>query len=417
MTNWQTYKFCELVNIIGGGTPKTSNPEYWGGDIPWLSVVDFGGDRKKVYLTEKSISEKGLKESSTKLLKKGQLIISARGTVGELAVLGKDMAFNQSCYGLDAVPEKATNNFLYYLLKYKLNSLKAVTHGSVFDTITRQTFEQLEVEIPVEIEAQKKIAEILSAFDDKIELNRRMNQTLEQMAQTLFQQYFVIKINEDNLPDGWSKISLGEIIDIKHGYAFKGEFFSEEPTENILLTPGNFRIGGGFSSNKFKYYKGDISADYILELDDLIVTMTDLSKDGDTLGYPALVPIIPSKTLLHNQRLGKIIFKINAPIKYYLNWLLRSSDYRSFILGSATGTTVRHTSPSRILEYSCLLPPEELLLDFEQRCIALHQKEQSNNLENITLSNLRDTLLPKLMSGEIDVMQTKAEELYEPVLS
>ncbi|GAB3197082.1 restriction endonuclease S subunit [Pontibacter aydingkolensis] len=111
MINRKTYKFSELVNIIGGGTPKTSVSEYWGGHIPWLSVVDFGGDRKTVYTTEKSITEKGLNESSTKLLNKGQLIISARGTVGEIAVLGTDMAFNQSCYGLDAKPEIAVKTF------------------------------------------------------------------------------------------------------------------------------------------------------------------------------------------------------------------------------------------------------------------------------------------------------------------
>jgi type I restriction enzyme, S subunit len=202
MTNSKSYKFSDLVNIIGGGTPKTSVAEYWNGNIPWLSVVDFGGDRKTVYTTEKRITEKGLKESSTKLSKKGQLIISARGTVGELAVLGADMAFNQSCYGLDAKPELAINNFLYYLLKYKIESLKSVAHGSVFDTITRQTFEQLEVNLP-DLPTQHRIAEILSALDDKIELNRRMNQTLEQMAQTLFRQYFVDGIDEENLPEGW----------------------------------------------------------------------------------------------------------------------------------------------------------------------------------------------------------------------
>lgn len=143
MTKFKKYKLSELIEIIGGGTPRTSIPEYWNGNIPWLSVVDFGDDNKKVYKSEKSITEEGLKNSSTKMLKKGQLIISARGTVGELAMLGKDMAFNQSCYGLNAVEKLSTNDFLYYLLKYELDSLKAVTHGSVFDTITRQTFDQI----------------------------------------------------------------------------------------------------------------------------------------------------------------------------------------------------------------------------------------------------------------------------------
>lgn len=108
------------MNVIGGGTPKTKIPEYWGGEIPWLSVVDFGNDQKKVHQTEKTITEQGLKNSSTKILKKGQIIISARGTVGELAVVGKDMAFNQSCYGLDAIESICINDFLYYLMKHKV---------------------------------------------------------------------------------------------------------------------------------------------------------------------------------------------------------------------------------------------------------------------------------------------------------
>ena len=136
MTEWKKYKLGEILNLFGGGTPKTTVTEYWNGNIPWLAVTDFSNGNKKVYKTEKTITNKGLNESSTKILKKGRIIISARGTVGELAMLGKDMAFNQSCYGIDA-NEKTTNEFLYYLLKYCVNKIKKNTHGAVFDTITR----------------------------------------------------------------------------------------------------------------------------------------------------------------------------------------------------------------------------------------------------------------------------------------
>ena len=96
------YKLSEVMDVIGGGTPKTSKPEYWNGDIPWLSVKDFNNDYRYVYRTEKSITKEGLENSTTKLLDKGDMIISARGTVGEVASVPYPMAFNQSCYGLRA---------------------------------------------------------------------------------------------------------------------------------------------------------------------------------------------------------------------------------------------------------------------------------------------------------------------------
>ena len=98
--DWEIICLGSEIEIIGGGTPKTSNSDYWDGNISWISVTDFG-DSRWIHQTEKHITEKGLNESSTKILHKGQIIISARGTVGEVRQIKKDMAFNQSCYGID----------------------------------------------------------------------------------------------------------------------------------------------------------------------------------------------------------------------------------------------------------------------------------------------------------------------------
>ena len=171
------YNLSNLFEIIGGGTPKTTVPEYWGGDIPWISVKDFNNDERFVHKTEKNITEKGLYNSSTKLLNRGDIIISARGTVGEIAVIPSPMAFNQSCYGLRAKENLVDKDFLYYLLKNRIRTLKNNTHGSVFDTITKDTFDIIEVEIP-EISYQIIIAKILSCLDDKIELNNQINKNL-----------------------------------------------------------------------------------------------------------------------------------------------------------------------------------------------------------------------------------------------
>ena len=171
------YKLSELMDIIGGGTPKTSKPEYWNGDIPWLSVKDFNNNCRYVYKTEKSITQEGLKNSSTKLLDIGDMIISARGTVGEIASIPYPMAFNQSCYGLRAKEKMVTSEYLYYLIKHNISILRKKTHGSVFDTITRDTFDGIEVDIP-EINEQKKIASVLADLDTKIELNMKINENL-----------------------------------------------------------------------------------------------------------------------------------------------------------------------------------------------------------------------------------------------
>lgn len=171
------YKLSEIMDLIGGGTPKTSEPEYWNGDIPWLSVKDFNNDYRYVYETEKSITNKGLINSSTTMLERDDSIISARGTVGKMAMIPFPMAFNQSCYGLRAKKGIVDPTFLYYLVKHNVYILKKNTHGSVFDTITRNTFEGIKVDIP-NMNMQFKIAGILGDIDNKIELNRKINENL-----------------------------------------------------------------------------------------------------------------------------------------------------------------------------------------------------------------------------------------------
>lgn len=171
------YKLSEIMDLIGGGTPKTSVAAYWGGDIPWLSVKDFNNDNRYVYETEKTITQEGLNNSSTKLLERDDSIISARGTVGEMAMIPFPMAFNQSCYGLRAKKEIVDPTFLYYLVKHNVYVLQKNTHGSVFDTITRDTFAGIDVDVP-EMDTQIKIAGILRDLDDKIELNTNINKNL-----------------------------------------------------------------------------------------------------------------------------------------------------------------------------------------------------------------------------------------------
>jgi type I restriction enzyme S subunit len=191
----------------------------------------------------------------------------------------------------------------------------------------------------------------------------------------------------------WEETSLAAIMDVKHGFAFSGEKIRDEPPGDILLTPGNFAIGGGFKGDKFKYFDGEVPVDYVLSEGDLVVTMTDLSKQADTLGYPALVPKPCGLRFLHNQRLGKVLIKNGADLdKGFLFYLLRTAEYRHEVLASATGTTVKHTSPARILAHKASIPPLA-----EQKAIAavlgaLDDKIELNRRMNAKLEEMARAL-------------------------
>jgi type I restriction enzyme, S subunit len=205
----------------------------------------------------------------------------------------------------------------------------------------------------------------------------------------------------------WNETQLGELVEIKHGYAFKGEFFSEETTENLLLTPGNFSIGGGFQWGKQKFYDGPIPDDYILSDGDLVVTMTDLSKAADTLGYSALIP--PSeKLLLHNQRIGKVIVKTNSVDVGYLNYQLRTKTYRNEVLASATGSTVKHTSPTKMCAYRFSLPPLAEQKSIASILGALDDKIENNRRMNETLEAMARAIF-KSWFVDFDPVRAKAE--------
>lgn len=153
----------------------------------------------------------------------------------------------------------------------------------------------------------------------------------------------------------WPLVTLGDLVTIQHGFAFRGEYFCDNQTRFSLVTPGNFAIGGGFVPTT-KFYDGPVPDAFVLRPGDLLVTMTDLSKNGDTLGLSAVVPEIADLTFLHNQRVGKVRVISDSATPRFLEWVMRSRPYREEVLASATGTTVRHTSPSRICAYSFPLP-------------------------------------------------------------
>lgn len=190
----------------------------------------------------------------------------------------------------------------------------------------------------------------------------------------------------------WKEVRLGDVCEIKHGFAYKGKYFSDTPTCDILVTPGNFTLSGGFKLDKPKFYNGPVEKDYILSKGDLIVTMTDLSKNIDTLGYSALVPEVKGFTFHHNQRIGLVENIANNVDKYFLYWIMRTSAYQSFIATHSSGTTVHHTSPKGIGNYVFKLPP----LDNQRRIASilssLDRKIELNNKINADLEEMAQAI-------------------------
>ena len=400
MSEWKTYRLSDLINLVGGGTPKTTVPEYWNGEIPWLSVVDFGKSIKKVYQTEKSITEKGLNESSTKILKEGQIIISARGTVGELAVLGRDMAFNQSCYGIYA-NDKTENNFLYYLLKYSIGKIKKNTHGAVFDTITKQTFDNIEVSIPENKATQRQIAQILSSLDDKIELNLQMNQTLEAMAQAIFKEWFV-NFNfpgfdgelVDGLPKGWNRCLIkdfGKIVCGKTPSKAVKEYF-----------------GGEYMFIKIPDMHNSV---FIIETTDSLTeeglnsqsnkTIPPFSICVSSIATVGLVCINPEPCQT-NQQINSIVPK-NKDSRYFL-YFLTTSMKDTFLATASGGTATLNMNTSQFSNIGAFMPGEDILKEFDVIVSPIMEKILENEYNIKSLTQTRDTLLPKLMSGQLEVV-------------
>lgn len=408
------FKLSDILTLIGGGTPKTSNPQFWGGDIPWLSVVDFNNDNRYVGTTEKTITKEGLENSSTKILPKGALILSARGTVGALAQLSKPMAFNQSCYGIVA-KECTTNDFLYYLLKNIVHDLQAKGHGSVFNTITRDTFDTIEIDLPP-LDEQKRIAEVLGAFDDKIELLQKQNKTLEEMAKATFKSWFVdfdvVRAKQKGLPKA----------DIMREYHLTDEFYDLFPSSfadsplgpipsgwevktlgDVVVCHDSKRVplSNRERSEKqgpYPYYGATSIMDHVENyLFDGIFLL--LGEDGSV--------VKPDGTPFLQYVFGKIWVNNHAHVLQgkgnirteYLYLFLSDVQIQPYV----TGAVQAKLNQKNMNSIPLYVANEEIIKIFQGNIDIVFTKIRANLKQIQTLTELRDTLLPRLISGKIRV--------------
>nr|WP_315456070.1 restriction endonuclease subunit S [uncultured Prevotella sp.] len=396
MEEWKEYRYTDLATIIGGGTPKTSVPEYWSGEIPWLSVKDFVSVTKYVYDTEKHISELGLLNSSTKLLEKNDIVISARGTVGAMAMIPDPMCFNQSCFGLrgNNIVDK---NFLYYLTRTKVDELRKTAHGSVFDTITRETFDNLRCLVPP-LQTQQKIGNILSSLDSKIELNKRINDNLEQQAQALFKSWFVdfepfkdrkfVDSELGMIPEGWRVEELGNItnsITEKVGNRTDVKVLSPVNTGELLLSEEYF-TKQVYSKNLAKY---------------IMVAPNDFSYN------PARINIgsIGMNTFDFRGCVSPVyvVFRCEKGYHHFFNIFKTTKNFKEEVNTRAIGGVRQTLSYKDFSLIKIVYPPKEVVEQFNKIYSHIMTLIKKNILENKRLHQTRDILLPKLMSGELKI--------------
>ena len=237
--------------------------------------------------------------------------------------------------------------------------LSKANNGSSQPNLSAASVREYRIDLPNLIE-QKHITKLLLQAQSIIDIYRLQLQDLDVLIKARFVEMFGT-VHDDRFP----KCKLRELAHIKHGFAFSGEFFSEIDNGIVLVTPGNFAIGGGFQETKNRYFTSEYPQEYVLHAGDLIVTMTDLSKKADTLGYGAIVPST-GKIYLHNQRIG-LFDKLDQKLDpIFMRWFMQTSEYREEIVRTSTGSTVHHTSPDRILDSIIFIPPIGEQIKFRQ---------------------------------------------------
>lgn len=398
-------KLSDVVTIISGGTPKTSVKEFWDGDIDWLAVADFNSSNRYVSSASKKITELGLNNSNTKMLEKGDLLISARGTVGAIAQLTKPMAFNQSCFGLRGKKNKLDTDYLYYWLKNYVDVLLNKSQGSVFNTINLSTFDDIKIELP-NIADQRKISNFLTLLDDKIQINNQINQELEAMAKTLYDYWFV----QFDFPDQNgkpNKSSGGKMV-------YNPELKREIPE--------------GWGVEKLKYFSkyvsdkvesSELNIENYVGTDNMIVDMggieltTSIPKSGTSTKYSIGDILISNirpyfKKIWLSDRVGGCSSDVlcirtkKIVSREFVFATLARDDFFNYDVAGSKGSKMPRGDKKHIMEYPIVFD-FEIADQFSKIVRPIYEAVHKNYIQNQELTQLRDWLLPMLMNGQVKV--------------
>ncbi len=414
-------------HICSGGTPKSTVAEYYDGNIPWLNTKEINFNR--IYETEKTITEEGLNNSSAKWIPANSVIVAMYGaTAGKTAITKIPLTTNQACCNLTIDSTKADYRFVYYALFNDYSYLASLTNGGAQQNLNAQQIKEFEIPFP-SLEEQKRIADILSSIDDKIELNRRINENLEQQAQALFKAWFVdfepfkdgefVDSEFGMIPKGWDIKPLEYLVTkVK-----SGDWGKDEPTGNHTIK--TFCMRGADFPNIKEGNKGKMPIRYILEKNFREKSLCDgnvvveISGGSPTQSTGRIVLVDKSfiadcdNALICTNFCKSLEIKENYSFFFYLMWQYLYDSKVMFIYENGSNGLKNLNINSLIERESFVIPTKEVVARFNLVASNLLSTKQANGIEISRLAYLRDTLLPKLMSGELRIDEIETKNDYE----
>ena len=409
-----SYKKLDELGFVGRGKSKhrpRNDPSLYGGKHPFIQTAEVTASEFYIIKYSQTYSDLGLAQS--KLWDKNTLcIVNAGENTAETAILKFKACFPDSIIGFIANSEKADVRFIKYYLTTIKPQLRSITKGATQDNLSVSKlllFDILTPPLPI----QRKIAGILSAYDDLIENNTRRIEILEEMARSIYREWFVnfrfpsheqVQMVDSELgliPEGWEIKKVSEVANFYRGKSYK----SAELVENGGLPFLNLKCikrDGGFRDDGLKRFNGSYKETQTARVGDIIMAVTDMTQERRIVARSALVPRTGEDLFVLSMDLVKIAPK-DVVFSNYLYGMLRFSRFADQVKGYANGANVLHLNPSRIEEFKFAFPPKDLRKNYASFCGSIYQECEILILKNQNLRKTRDLLLPRLISGEIDV--------------
>jgi type I restriction enzyme S subunit len=422
MSEWKEYKLGELCNIRRGASPRPIHDYLSEEGMPWVKISDATSENSRfIKKTVQKIKLSGVQKSLK--VNPGDFILSNSATPGIPKFMNIEACIHDGWLLLSNF-NKIDNLFLYYFLLHERPNLANQGNGSVFTNLKTDIVKNLKINIP-DLPTQSAIAEILSSLDDKIELNNKINQELENLAQTLFKQWFIdFEFPNENgetykssggdmvdsefgeIPKGWEVGYLEDVLEFHNGYAFTSKELESENSKECyhVFKMGHIKKGGGLNAEGTKSYfsksKAQKLSKYVLKKGDLLMCMTDMKGNVALLGHTALMN--EDDKYIVNQRVGLLRPKNDVCIDYpYLYILTNSFDFIEELRSRANSGVQVNLSTNEIKKSKILIAPKSINEKFDLITKSFYDKIFEITNENETLRNTRDFLLPKLISGEL----------------